>query len=299
MQLGLALMVKDEAAVFARCVASARPLVEAWAVADTGSSDGTPALARELLSDLPGVLVEQPWQDYGTNRTALLEVARESHLAEYWLLLDADETVSGGPVPCLDADAYQLEMTYPPLTYWVPRLVRSEVPWRYRSRAHEYLWCEQLTSIERLGALRLYHHADGANHAGKLERELALLSADWADHHDARTAFYLARTYEDMGHPAQALEWYGRRKGMGGYDEEVWFSWYGSGRCWARLGQRDRAIAELLDAVQVRPWRAEPLRALAQLFADERSSNLAAVFARVAEVLPYPESDLLFIEQPA
>ena len=53
-QLCLSMIVKNEAAVIARCLASVRPCIGAWAIVDTGSSDGTQALIRGLMADLPG-----------------------------------------------------------------------------------------------------------------------------------------------------------------------------------------------------------------------------------------------------
>src|SRR3954452_20956269 len=51
--VGLNMIVKDEAAVIARCIASVRPLIDSWAIVDTGSSDGPQEIVRELLADLP------------------------------------------------------------------------------------------------------------------------------------------------------------------------------------------------------------------------------------------------------
>ena len=62
----LNMIVKDEAHVIGRCLATARPLIDAWVVSDTGSTDGTQALIRELLADLPGTLLERPWVDSRT-----------------------------------------------------------------------------------------------------------------------------------------------------------------------------------------------------------------------------------------
>jgi glycosyltransferase involved in cell wall biosynthesis len=301
--VGLAMIVRNEAHVIGRLVASVRPLVCAWVVSDTGSTDGTQEAVHRHLGDLPGTLREEPWQDYAANRTALLQAARDSGLAEYWLLLDADETVTADlPLPDLTHDAYMLEMHYPPIRYWVPRLVSSRAPWGYVGYAHEYLDCALPVTVERLPAIRVFHHADGGNRAGKLERELALLRRDDADNPaNPRTVFYLARTLEELGRVGDAVAHYERRKRMGGYDEEVWYSWYRIGvlNCGLSLEHpelRRRGIEELLDAYQVRPWRAEPLRALARFYARERSVHLAELFGALADAIPYPHQDSLFIE---
>jgi glycosyltransferase involved in cell wall biosynthesis len=64
----LNMIVKNEAPVIGRCLASVRPLIDQWVIVDTGSTDGTQALIREALADLPGVLIERPWVDFAHNR---------------------------------------------------------------------------------------------------------------------------------------------------------------------------------------------------------------------------------------
>jgi glycosyltransferase involved in cell wall biosynthesis len=59
-----------------------------WTIVDTGSTDGTPYLIRESLADIPGVLYDRPWVDFGRNRSELMELARGS--AQQLLLIDAD-----------------------------------------------------------------------------------------------------------------------------------------------------------------------------------------------------------------
>ena len=84
----LTMIVKDEAHVIERCLASVRPLVDAYCIVDTGSSDGTQELIRRVLADLPGEVVDRPWIDFATNRSQALECARS--FGEFSLMIDAD-----------------------------------------------------------------------------------------------------------------------------------------------------------------------------------------------------------------
>jgi glycosyltransferase involved in cell wall biosynthesis len=86
----LNMIVKNEAHVIARCLASARPLVDAWCIVDTGSSDGTQDKVRELMAGVPGTLHERPWKNFGHNRSEALELARTEG-CDYLLFIDADE----------------------------------------------------------------------------------------------------------------------------------------------------------------------------------------------------------------
>jgi glycosyltransferase involved in cell wall biosynthesis len=52
--LCLNMIVKNEAHVLARYLASVKPWIDSWVIVDTGSSDGTQALIRGQLQGLPG-----------------------------------------------------------------------------------------------------------------------------------------------------------------------------------------------------------------------------------------------------
>ena len=83
------MIVKNEAPVIRRCLDSVRPLVDAWLIVDTGSTDGTQDIIRAALADLPGAVHERPWQDFAHNRSEALDLARS--FASYALIIDADE----------------------------------------------------------------------------------------------------------------------------------------------------------------------------------------------------------------
>ena len=84
--LSLAMIVKNEAANLGRCLESVRGLVDEMVVVDTGSEDGTPALAQAHGARLGHF----PWRDdFAAARNASLELCR----GDWILLLDADEAV--------------------------------------------------------------------------------------------------------------------------------------------------------------------------------------------------------------
>ena len=103
----LCMIVKNESKVIERCLASVRDLVDTWVISDTGSTDGTQQLIRSALDGIPGELHEEPWVNFGHNRTLNIRHARGK--ADYLLLLDADHVIrQDGPLPRLTADSYML-----------------------------------------------------------------------------------------------------------------------------------------------------------------------------------------------
>ena len=92
----LVMIVKAEAAVIRRCLASVKPHLDYWVICDTGSTDGTQGIVREFLRDVPGELFEDAWVDFGHNRT--LSLTRAKGKADYLLMMNADEVLNVGPV---------------------------------------------------------------------------------------------------------------------------------------------------------------------------------------------------------
>ncbi len=293
-RLALCMIVRDEAPVIERCIDSVRDLVDSWVICDTGSTDGTPELIRDLLADLPGELHHTPWVDFGHNRTELMERARG--VADHLLLLDADMTVEQvAPLGDLTADAYMLREEGD-LDFGVLRLVDGDRHWWYEGSTHEFLCTDGRVEQDDLPALRVRHHADGSSRSGKLLRDLGLLRRDVARGDDTpRTAFYLAQTYRDLGRRDSALEWYRRRVELGGWDEEVFYAALQAGVLLRDEGI-DVAAGALLSAWQRRPTRAEPLYELARAYREQGSYDLALLFAERGLALPYP-SDVLFVHR--
>ncbi|MCY0899288.1 MAG: glycosyltransferase [Firmicutes bacterium] len=296
--VALAMIVRDEAQVIERCLRSALPWIDAWVICDTGSTDDTPARIAHVLRDIPGQLVRRPWVNFGANRSELLRLARGA--ASYLLLLDADMTVSGdvGIKDALTADGYYLPVEDGTLTYWMPYLIRADLPWRYEGVTHEYLTCEGSVTFERLPAWRIFHHADGGTRSEKWTRDVALLTAAVKAHpDDARSVFYLAQTYRDMGNTKAAIQAYRQRVAMGGWPEEVFYAQYQIG---VLLAPTDwaRAVDALLTAWNYRPSRAEPWYHLAVGWRVRQAWALAYMATQQCSFRRNPPSVPVILHQP-
>jgi glycosyltransferase involved in cell wall biosynthesis len=299
----LSMIVKDEAPVIARCLESVRPLIDAWLIVDTGSTDGTQDLVRALLRDLPGELVERPWVNFAVNRTEALRLAKGR--ADYVLLIDADETMvreDGFRLPDLTADAYLVDVRYDGCSYLRKQLVRDALPWRYVGVVHEYLDCGRPHSEVLLEGVRTVPRHDGARarDPSTYRRDALLLEAALIDDPDnARSVFYLAQSYRDAGDLEQAVRAYRRRAEMGGWTEEIWFSRYQVAVLEERLGQPwPEVLCDYLAAYQLQPDRAEPLFRIALHHQARNEHAVAHLFLLRAMALPRPPSYRLFVELP-
>ena len=159
------MIVKNESHVISRCLGSVLPLLDAWVIVDTGSTDGTQQSVQTFLSHLPGELIERPWINFAHNRSESLRLARGR--ADYLLVIDADEVLELSPgfkLPTLTADAYDFEMLSIHLTYYKTQLVRESLAWRYQGVVHEYICTagETEPTRERLPGVRTLRIPDGA-----------------------------------------------------------------------------------------------------------------------------------------
>ncbi|MFJ3903245.1 glycosyltransferase [Streptomyces sp. NPDC090025] len=289
------MIVKNEAAVIERCLGSVRHLIDTWVITDTGSTDGTQDLIRTALAGIPGELCEEPWVDFGHNRSR--NVARARGRADYLLLLDADHVLrQDGPLPELTADAYLLRHEGA-LEYRIKRLVRGDLPWRYEGVTHEYLTADRDHLQRNLDALVIEDHADGGSRHDKFERDARLLGAELArDPANPRTVFYLAQTLRDMGRPTEAAALYERRAAMGGWGEEVYYALLQAGVLTAESGDWPTAQDTLVRAWEARPERLEACYELASRLRGQRRHHAAhAVVSAVLDREP-PAGDVLFLQ---
>lgn len=300
----LNMIVKNEAHVIARCLASARPLVDAWCIVDTGSSDGTQDKVRELMAGVPGTLHERPWKNFGHNRSEALELARTEG-CDYLLFIDADEwfdAPAGFAWPLLDADAYELPCHYAGIVYARCALVATRLAWRWEGVLHEYLASEPAHQLAALAQPRIVVHHDGARarDPDTYLKDIAVLQAALAeDPANTRNTFYLAQSLRDAGRWAEARDTYLRRASMGGWDEETWHALYQAAVMLERLqGLPAEVQAAYLAAFEARPTRAEPLVELARWHREHQQHAQAALVAQWAAAMSRP-ADRLFVDSAA
>jgi hypothetical protein len=97
--IGLCMIVKYDSNVVLRCLESVRPIVDYVLIEDTGSTDGTQTIIRDWLSrvGLSGKVYDQPWQDFGYNRSHAL-ARRPTGRRRYTLLVAFAEKIANSPM---------------------------------------------------------------------------------------------------------------------------------------------------------------------------------------------------------
>jgi hypothetical protein len=293
----LTMIVKNEAHVLARCLAAAKPLVDAWLLVDTGSTDETREVAREAMQGVPGEIVDRAWRGFDASRTESLALARSR--ADYLLVCDADDVFEyppGARFPELTMAGYSLIVHDGPFTYPRIHVMRSADPWRYEGAVHEFAVCDWKPAtgfVEGIAYRRIGGGARSRDPQIALKDAALLEEAMRRDPSDPRNVFYLGRSYEDAGELPRALVAYEKRMTMGGWDEELFCAAYRRARVQEKLAfPADATARAFLEAWRLRPVRAEPLYDLARLARAAEDWPSARAYAAAAAAVPRPKPEL-------
>jgi len=244
----LCMIVKNESQVIRRCLDSVRSLISHWVIVDTGSTDGTQDIIRSHLQSIPGTLHESPWQDFAHNRSEALRLARPH--GSYSLVIDADDLLELAPdfeMPGLTLDGYSFNICDGSHLYPRTQLVNNRLAWYYRGVLHEFITCDDTSTGGHLDInMRRLH--DGARRKDPTiflkDAEIfeKALQAETDSYLRSRYTFYLAQSYKDARQPAKALENYLKRASLGGWVQEVFYSYYQAGRQMEELNYADDMV---------------------------------------------------------
>lgn len=296
----LNMIVKDEKDVIKRSLESTRELIDTWVIVDTGSTDGTQEMIKEYFKDVPGELIERPWQNFEHNRNEALSLAKNK--ADYILILDADDSLfqeEGFKLGELKADAYYFTIYHGGSSYSRPQLIKASLPWKWVGVLHEGLFCKEAQNFETMENLKYIFGGDGARSKDpkKYAKDAKILEdAVQKDPSNTRYVFYLAQSYKDAGNLEKSLEWYKRRIELGGWQEEVFWSMLQLAHLKKALGMPLQDVLESYQrAHSYRPHRVEPLYHMVELYNTMQNFKLAYAMIQYQKAMNAPkERDVLF-----
>ncbi len=299
----LNMIVKNEFNIIKRCLESVIPHIDTWVISDTGSTDGTQKLIREVMKDIPGELIERKWQNFGVNRQEVIEASKDR--ADYILTIDADEWLeaeNGFDFTKLTEDSYYIVKDQGDKRYWVRNIVKNGIGWHWKGVLHEYLECTDAKTYADIENAVIQARQEGAraHDPETYRKDAALLTKALIDEpNNTRYQFYLAQSWRDAGDYEKAILHYDRRTKMVGWEEEIFYSKYQiaiimeiSGKKW------EECLTAYLDAWQHAPQRAEPIHKIGIHYLKKEKWPLAWLFLNQAAKMPKPENLILFIEDP-
>lgn len=265
MTVRLCMLARDEAHRIAGVGEACGDLVDDYVVLlDHRTEDDTArAVERELGEG--GRIIPFRFRDFARARNDLFHHARKGLGAGDYLLLADPDSPPRGELPAeLTADVYDCEWRSGSFTNRLPILVRADLPLRYEGACHELL----------VGDFAGYTPApelwvDVAEKPDNPERHAAYLDLLAGDRDSPRSAFYYARTLEDLHRDPEAVAAYLQRAQMLGWEEETWFCLYRAGVL-MRPYDLDTARRLLERARAYRPSRLEAVAELARIANEER-----------------------------
>lgn len=268
-QLAVGMIARNEERDIVRALASTKGAADAACLIDTGSTDATRAVARELAGNRtwPFGLYEEEYTEASERDAAanwkLLDFSKarnryvdkiEAGPADWLLWLDADDELLTPRVirrATYDwsSDVYGCWIQSGGSTWITHRLWKTGRGIRFAGRCHEY----PVLGDNRVGMLQhcLVRHdaTPGGGGEESNARNLRMLTLEWQDQPSPRTAFYLANTHKDGARWTNAITWYNRRIEFGpGFRDEWLFSWLYRARCERAAGLLDAADATCIIA---------------------------------------------------
>jgi tetratricopeptide (TPR) repeat protein len=318
--IALNMIVKNEGKIILRLLESVLPLIDAYCICDTGSTDDTKDLIRDFFKNLPtpipGVIVEEPFRDFGYNRTYALEACRELlPTIDYALLLDADMIMNITNSNNIDdfkqglcKDYYHIFQGSPTYYYKNVRIVKNRdinSGFSYWGVTHEYINAPPGAISETIDRDTLFINdiGDGGAKGDKSARDIRLLEKGLEEHpNNDRYTFYLANTFRDAGMHEKAVDMYKKRIDIGGWIEEVWQSYYSMGKSFMDMGEENKAIIAWMGGYNAYPARIENLHRIIEYFRVRGKNQLAYEFFKMADKSrrKYTNwSEYLFLERDA
>jgi hypothetical protein len=300
-------MIKNEEKIIERCLKNAISICDAICVTDTGSTDSTCKKVNEIFTNIevPGKLYHDEWKHFGHNRTNsfnnTVEYCNELGWdlnTTYGLLLDGDMILKLGNFNKeeLTDIGYKMIQKNSVIEYYNTRFVKLSHPWKCVGVTHEY-WDGGNTGTLTIDKIHIEDIGDGGAKHDKFERDIRLLSQGLLDEpNNVRYVFYLAQSLKDTGKFKESIKMYKKRISMGGWFEEVWYSYYMISKCWLYLKDEIKFESWANRAFKYRKERAEPIYELCKYFRDIGQQVKSYHYYLLGVNIPYPKNDMLFIE---
>ena len=333
----LNMIVKNEAHIIAETLESIQRYIDYWVISDTGSTDGTQDLIKKFFAKhgIEGELVEHEWNGFGHNRTKAFEVAYNK--TDYVWVIDADDLVVGDIVfpKKMRADHYMLKFQDAGgnFTYERYQIFNNRIRWCYMGVLHEYPKCldkerpkidpinntlagNYFIQSRRLGArskdpekyvkdARILTQAYYEEVAKKQVREKMDLVLGQKipvtdDSHILlpRYCFYAAQSYKDCGDIENAIKFYRTRTDLGGYIEEIYYSYLQVGGLLQRLeNPSEKEIVEAYTkAHDTLNTRSESFYYLGMYYWRKSEFGKAYISLKIISTKPFPDSHTFFID---
>ena len=263
--LCLNMIVKNETKIITRLFDSIVNIIDCYCICDTGSTDNTIDVISSYFEskNIHGKVVSEPFKNFCHNRNFALKSC--VGMSDYVLLMDADmilEIKNFNKDMLCKASSFSILQGNDSFYYQNIRIVQNNGLYNYVGVTHEYIDTPTNNIVVNFEKHQLFIRdlGDGGSKHDKFERDICLLLDGIKEEpNNVRYYFYLANSYHDCGRFGEAINVYKKRIELGGWREEVWYSYYRIGLCYKNMGKMDDAIHYWLEGYNYYQDRLEGL----------------------------------------
>jgi GR25 family glycosyltransferase involved in LPS biosynthesis len=263
---------------------------DTWFISDTGSTDTTKEIITDFFKErgVEGTLQEEPWRDFGYNRTKAFEGAYKK--ADYAFVWDADDEIHGNfKLPDdLSGDVYKFIFSDGSITYSRPQLFNMNKRWCYKGVLHEYAECleECGNNIDVIGDyfFRSGRTGNRSKNPNKylddaiiLEKasEKALIEGDSLYN---RYIFYCAKSYSWCNKREKAIEFYKKSLELPLWSQEKYVSCLSIFQQYNELQKPEEGIYYLIKSYKYDRNRMECFYELIKYYCVEKMNDVAYMY---------------------
>jgi len=286
--LCLNMIVKNESKIIKRLFDSVVSIIDCYCICDTGSTDNTIEIIETYFKskNIPGKVVLEPFKNFCYNRNFALKSC--IGMSDYILLLDADMILE---IKKFDKNLLSAASSFTILQgndsfyYQNLRIIKNNGEYKYNGVTHEYIDTPSNNTIYNIekNSLFIRDVGDGGSKQNKFERDISLLLDGIKEEpNNVRYYFYLANSYHDCGRFCEAINVYEKRIELGGWNEEVWYSYYRIGLCYKNIGKIEQAIYYWLKGYNFYSERLENIYEIIQHYRIISQHKLAEIFYKEA-----------------
>jgi len=246
-----------------------------WVISDTGSTDNTIQIIKDFFQELgiPGELFEDPWQNFGYNRTQAINEAFQK--TDYLFIFDADDEIIGDfqfPPDFGKYDSYNVYFGSENFKYLRRSIVNNRKKWRYVGVLHEVI--SEVDKGQTSSTIEGNYYFESGRSSSRNENpnkyydDAQILEKAFQTELDDpngeiglahRYAFYCAQSYKDAGqkYVDKAIEWYKKVLTLNNWAQEKYISCLTLGDLYKSKSDYENALYYWLKTIEYDQERIE------------------------------------------
>jgi hypothetical protein len=302
--LNLCIMVKDAGDGFRDILEKNLPFIDHYTILDTGSTDNTIEIAKDVLKNIDGNIYQEPFINFRDSRNRCLELAGNDY--QFNIMLDDTYYMIGNVRNFLNlirsdeiGDSYNLYINSYDVYYGSNRLLRSDRNLKYIYKIHETIQIDNNIVVQI--PLDEFFIKDVEsdymfNRTKKRKNyDLQILLDEIKDNPDIpRYLYYTAQTYTELNQWQLAFDYFKKRTEhhIKGFHEEITDSYFLMAKiAYEHLSYSwDEVEKMYIKCYDYEPERPDALFMIGYHYYQEENYKKAYIYLKKAFELGFPDS---------